>query len=166
MNQVQYTSAISKFSPKLLSHAIKFTRDEDDAKDLLQETLIKGVKSLNTFTEDTNLKGWLYTIMKNTYINQFLKQDRRNAIFKSNEEMITGKGEQVSVNNGERSFVMEDINQALLSINETYRKPFMRYFQGYKYSEIAEELDLPIGTIKTHIHQARVGLKKYLKMYR
>jgi len=165
MNQLQFTTAISKFSPKLLLHAIKFTKDEDEAKDLLQETLIKGVKSLNTFTEESNLKGWLYTIMKNTYINQFLKQDRRNAIFKSNEEIIT-KGTQIAINDGERNFVMKDIHQALSSINESYRIPFLRYFEGYKYHEIAEELDLPVGTIKTHIHQARIGLKKYLKQYR
>lgn len=165
MNELQYTSAITEFSPKLLSHAYKFTKDEDDAKDLLQETLIKGVRSLSTFTEGTNLKGWLFIIMRNTYINQFVKQDRRNEIFKSREE-LQGSANQVSINMGERSFVMEDINKAMLSINSIYRIPFLKYFEGYKYDEIAEELGIPVGTVKTHIHQARVGLKKYLKMYR
>jgi RNA polymerase sigma factor (sigma-70 family) len=67
---------------------------------------------------------------------------------------------------GEDRFAMEDINKALLSIRADYRLAFQRYFEGYKYGEIAEELDIPLGTVKTFIHQARCELKKYLKMYR
>ncbi|WP_370633680.1 RNA polymerase sigma factor [Pedobacter sp. Leaf250] len=61
---------------------------------------------------------------------------------------------------------MEDISKAMASIKQEHNIPFQLYFEGFKYEEIAIQLDIPVGTVKTHIHQARIGLKKYLAMYR
>ena len=167
MDTAKFTSEIYAHSDHLMSHALKFTRDEDDAKDLLQETLIKGLRFANSFDKGTNLRGWLYVIMKNTYINDFKRATKRNAVVTVEDEITSGQlAISATKNNSESTFAMEDINKALASIKDEYRIPFKKYFEGYKYDEIATELNLPIGTVKTHIHQARQGLKKYLKMYR
>ncbi|MCX3267507.1 MAG: sigma-70 family RNA polymerase sigma factor [Chryseobacterium sp.] len=167
MNNVKFTSEIYAHSDHLMSHALKFTRDEDDAKDLLQETLIKGLRFAHSFDQGTNLRGWLYVIMRNTYINDYRKDTKRKAFVTVEEEITNGQlAISATKNAGESTFALEDINKAMASIKDEYRIPFKKYFEGYKYDEIAAELNLPIGTVKTHIHQARQGLKKYLKMYR
>lgn len=167
MNHNQFTSAMYAHSNQLMAHAMKFTRDEDDAKDLVQETLIKGFRFADTFSDGTNLKGWLYMIMRNTYINDFNKASRRNAVITVEEDLTSEHlFKSATKNKAETSFALEDINKALASLKAEYRIPFQKYFEGYKYEEIAKELNIPVGTVKTHIHQARLGLKKYLKMYR
>ena len=167
MNQIEFEATIKQHAPQLLNHALKFTKDEDDAKDLLQETLIKGVRFCDKFDEGTNLRGWLFVIMRNTYINDFNKKNRKSELITVEEDISSAQLLKSSTrNSGESTFAMEDIEKAMASIKAEYRVPFQRYFEGYKYEEIAEELNLPIGTVKTHIHQARLGLKKYLKIYR
>ncbi|MCX2573318.1 RNA polymerase sigma factor [Pedobacter sandarakinus] len=167
MNYNEFTSAINEHTTQLMNHALKFTKDEDDAKDLLQETLIKGVRFKDKFDDGTNLKGWLYVIMKNTYINDFNRNARRNQVISVQEDLNSSHLlKSATRNNGESTFALEDIRKAMSSIKDDYRVPFQRYFEGYKYEEIAVELNIPIGTVKTYIHQARLGLKKYLKMYR
>lgn len=167
MNHAKFTSEIYAHADHLMSHALKFTHDEDDAKDLLQETLINGLRFANSFDKGTNIRGWLYVIMKNTYINDFNKTAKRKAIITVEDDISNVQlAKSATRNSGESTFALEDINRAMASIKAEYSVPFKRYFEGYKYDEIAAELNLPIGTVKTHIHQARLGLKKYLKMYR
>lgn len=167
MNQAKFASAINKHSNHLLSHALKFTKDEDDAKDLVQETLIKGIRFAEKFDEGTNLRAWLYVIMRNTYINDFNRTTRRKSILGFQDELSSAQLlKSASKNEGESTFAMADITKAMASIKPQYIVPFQRYFEGYRYEEIAAELDIPVGTVKTHIHQARMGLKKYLKKYR
>lgn len=167
MNQTQFTTAIQSHAAHLISHALKFTGDEDDAKDLVQETLIKGIRFAEKFEEGTNLKGWLFVIMRNTYINSYNKQARRNSIFTIEDELSSAQlMKTASRNQGEAIFATEDINRAMASIKPEYGNAFRKYFEGYKYEEIALEMQLPLGTVKTYIHQARLGLKKYLKKYR
>lgn len=167
MNQIQFTSAVYKHSNLLMSHALKFTHDEDDAKDLLQETLIKGMRFSDSFDEGTNIKGWLYVIMRNTYLNNFKKAAKRNALFVVESEadhsmhIINS-----TTNDAETVFAMADIQKAMATLKFEYRFAFQKFFEGYKYVEIAEELEMPVGTVKTYIHQARLGLKKYLTRYR
>ncbi|MCX3263746.1 MAG: RNA polymerase sigma factor [Pedobacter agri] len=167
MDQYQFTQTISKYSQHLFEHAIKFTRDEDDAKDLVQETLIKGMRFCKNFADGTNLKGWLYVIMKNTFINDFRKTARKKEVITTDDEISNAQlTKSAATNNANTTFAMEDISKAMASIKPEYSIPFQLYFEGYKYEEIAEQLDIPLGTVKTHIHQARHGLQKYLSMYR
>jgi len=164
MNQIQFSAALQSHSSQLISHALRFTGDEDDAKDLVQETLIKGIRFAEKFAEGTNLKGWLFVIMRNTYINSYYKQAKRNAIFTVEEELSSPQLlTTASRNQGESVFAMEDISKAMASIKPSYRIAFQKYFEGYRYEEIAEEMQLPLGTVKTYIYQARLGLKKYLR---
>lgn len=151
----------------LEAFAIKFTNDVEDANDLVQDTIIKAIRYRHLFKEGTNLRGWLYTIMKNTFINDYRRDSRKNALIKTSEDLssfqLLGSAHN---NHGENKFMMDDINKALEKLQPEYSCPFLRYVEGYKYQEIAEELDIPIGTVKTRIHMARNMLKAQLKMYR
>jgi len=166
MNQNDFSFAASAHSSSLMSHALKFTNNEDDAKDLVQETLIKGIRFCHKFDEHTNIKGWLYVIMRNTFINFYRKEKRISGTIGTEEEISSAHLMSSATRNGSiGEFIKADIQKALQSIKKEYSYPFIRYFEGYRYEEIATELKLPLGTVKTHIHQARLLLKKYLKKY-
>ncbi len=149
----------------LLQYANKFTKDQEEAEDLLQETLIKVLKYQDSFEKNTNLLGWVYTIMKNIFINGC----RKKVLEKNYLSKVQSIGEtlkQQSNNKCLDNFMREDLNLVLRSIPEKYYIPFMMFFEGYKYYEIADHLGLPEGTIKTRIHTARKLLKQRLKSYR
>lgn len=167
MNRVQFNSLVIEHSDSLRSYARNFTKDHDDANDLVQDTLLKAVTYFNNFREGTNLKGWLYTIMKNTFINNYRRIVKTNT-FITKEEEISAVNLMVSAskNKGEDKFVMEDINTALSALSDDYYIPFTMYFEGYKYHEISEHLNIPIGTVKTRIHVARKVMKKTLSAYK
>lgn len=152
--------------PTLEKLAMKFTRNLEDANDLVQETILKAIRFSNHFERETNLAGWLHTIMRNTYINDYRKRTRRNALIDTSETLTSSQlRSSAARNEAEISLVMEDIQKAFREMPAEYSVPFLSYFEGYKYHEIAEELNLPIGTVKTRIFMARKYLKKQLKMY-
>jgi RNA polymerase sigma-70 factor (ECF subfamily) len=116
--------------------------------------------------DGTNLKAWLFTIMKNTFITQYQRMVRRNTFIDTTENLhFINSSESVQINAAESTFMREDINLALSNTEEMYRVPFLLYFEGFKYHEIADELGLPIGTVKNRIHIARKSLKQHLQMY-
>ena len=146
--------------------ARRFTNDFEDANDLVQDTMIKAIRYASMYKDGTNLKGWLYTIMKNTFINSYKRVSKKNSIMDTSEELSSAQlKKSASTNLSENKFMMEDINLAMKGLQSVYSIPFLRYFEGYKYHEIAEELQIPIGTVKTRIHMARLALKDSLKMY-
>lgn len=167
MNKFEFDTLVTEQADSLKAYARNFTRDQDDANDLVQDTLLKAVTYFKNFKEGTNLKGWLYTIMKNTFINNYRRTVKTNS-FITKEEEITNANLLVSssTNKGEAKFVMDDINNALSSLAEEYYVPFTMYFEGYKYHEISDHLNIPIGTVKTRIHVARKNMKKTLNAYR
>jgi len=166
MENNQLLEILREHSPRLQAHALKFTRDIDDANDLVQETLIKALRFQSSFQEGTNIRGWLFVILKNTFLNNYRKTKLTRGLIKSDDELTAGEFTSIAAENkAMRSFVMADIQKALAKVPETYRVPFVRYFEGYKYHEIADEIGIPLGTVKTNIHQARLMLKKYLKVY-
>ncbi|MBD1423034.1 RNA polymerase sigma factor [Sphingobacterium chuzhouense] len=167
MNRIEFNTLVIRQSESLKAYARNFTRDQDDANDLVQDTLLKAVTYFKNFKEGTNLKGWLYTIMKNTFINNYRRVVKTNS-FITKEEEITSANLVVSAtkNRGENKFVMEDINHALSNLSEDYYVPFTMYFEGYKYHEISDHLNIPIGTVKTRIHVARKVMKKTLSAYK
>lgn len=166
MDQNEFSLIADKHASALHTHAMKFTRDEDEAKDLVQDTLLKGVRFCANFDRGTNIKGWLYVIMRNTFINNYRKDQKKQSLIVQEEELSSPSLMKTATRNASGSaFMMEDIRKALASLPETYSYPFQRYFEGYKNEEISAELNIPLGTVKTHIHQARLMLKKYLKNY-
>lgn len=150
----------------LRNFAIIFTKNIEDANDLVQDTFLKAIRYSNQFEDGTNLRGWLYTIMRNTFINDCRKQNKHRSIIQTVEDFLPNhlmKG--AVVNKGDTHFIGEDINKALNMLSPDILLPFTKYFAGYKYHEIATELDIPLGTVKTRIHEARKHLKRTLKIY-
>ncbi|WP_411274570.1 RNA polymerase sigma factor [Daejeonella sp.] len=166
MKTLDFTSTLINHRNSLKMYALHFTHDTDDASDLVQDTILKAIKYYSKFREGTNIKGWLYTIMKNTFINNYKKMVRTSAfIVRADEISYANLMYSSTHNQAEPKFVMDDLQNALKKLPDTYFVPFNMYFEGYKYHEIGIHLDLPIGTVKTRIHVARQLIKKYLKPY-
>lgn len=166
MKTLDFNSMLTTHRSSLKMFALHFTHDTDDANDLVQDTLVKAITYYSKFKEGTNIKGWLYTIMKNTFINNYKKLVRINSfVIKADDISSANLMYSSTQNQAEPKFMMDDIQNALRKLPDTYYVPFTMYFEGYKYSEISEHLALPIGTVKTRIHVARQLIKKHLKPY-
>jgi len=166
MTKIEFNTLVLRQATSLRSYALHFTRDADDANDLVQDTMLKAITYYNKFKEGTNLKGWLYTIMKNTFINNYRRFIKMNTfVIKADEISSPNLVFSSTKNDGEAKFIMDDLKRALDRLPADYNLPFTMYFEGHKYHEIADHLDIPIGTVKTRIHVARKLLKKSLKVY-
>lgn len=166
MTQVEFDHRVKDQYKPLRNFALKLTRDLEDATDLTQETMLRAFTNREKFREGTNMKAWLYTIMKNIFINNYRRMssslvttdDTDNQYYINNHSQRTG-------NLGERKFILQDIHRAVESLSKNLRTPFLMAFQGYKYEEIADHMRVPLGTVKIRIHNARKRLKMLLKDY-
>lgn len=158
-----FNNKVSEARGVLKPFAIKLTRDITDAEDLVQETVYKAIVNYEKFQTGTNLKAWLYTIMKNIFINDYRKKVSRNVIIDNTPNAYLLNSSITISNNAERAFVMEDINLALQKISAELRVPFLMHYKGYKYKEIADKLNLPLGTVKSRIFFARKDLAQILE---
>jgi RNA polymerase sigma factor (sigma-70 family) len=166
MTALEFNYSIGQASKTLKPFALKLTRDVDDAKDLLQETMMKAFLHREKFSDGTNLKAWLYTIMRNTFITQYQKNLKRNTFVDTTDNLHylnTASG--WVQNQSQNIFANEELDRAIQMLDEMFRVPFMMYFNGYKYHEIADHLAIPIGTVKNRIHIARKELKGRLASY-
>jgi RNA polymerase sigma factor (sigma-70 family) len=162
-----------EFNDMLLSNAdflkpfaINLTRDTEAANDLYQETLYKALANKEKYNAGTNIKAWLFTIMRNIFINNYRRKAKQKTIFDStpNDYLINLKQATV-VNSAETNLRMKEINTAIQQLPEIFKTPFLLYFDGYKYNEIADVLHEPLGTIKSRIHFARKILKEQISRY-
>ena len=166
-------STITSFKDKVtleadpLKHfAIKLTQDPEDAEDLVQDTMLKAFINENKFAEGTNLKGWLYTMMKNIFINKYRRAMKSRIFNDSTEDQYyLNSAMSTRQNEGEGNLIMKDVRSALGQLSENLRTPFLLSFQGFKYEEIAAHLQIPLGTVKVRIHNARKELMKMLEDY-
>lgn len=166
MTALEYNHEISQMTKSLKPFALKLTKDSEDANDLLQETLMKAFKNREKFSEGTNLKAWLYTIMKNTFITNYQKMVRRGTFIDTTDNLhFINSSDSKIENRAYGDFALRDINEAIEKLDDVYKTPFMMYFRGFKYQEIAERLEIPIGTVKNRIHIARKLLKEKLTTY-
>ncbi len=166
MTALEFGYTIDKLSGSLKPFALRLTKDMEDANDLLQETIMKAFSNREKYTEGTNLKAWLYTIMKNTFITNYQRMIRKNTFIDTTDNMhYLNSSSQTIENSAYGKFAMKDINRAIEKLDDTYKVPFLMHFRGFKYYEIAEKLDIPIGTVKNRIHIARKELKYQLKNY-
>ncbi|WP_268033415.1 RNA polymerase sigma factor [Algoriphagus sp. PAP.12] len=167
MTTLEFSYSLNKMSSSLKPFALKLTRDRDDANDLLQDTMVKAFTNRDKFTDGTNLKAWLYTIMKNTFITNYQRMVRRATFVDTTDNLHFINSTDSKIENGAYGrFAMDDITAAIEGLEEVYKVPFMMHFRGFKYHEIAEELQIPIGTVKNRIHIARKLLKENLLVYR
>ncbi len=166
MTTLEFSYSLNKLTTSLKPFALKLTRDMDDANDLLQDTMVKAFTNKDKFTDGTNLKAWLYTIMKNTFITNYQRMVRRGTFVDTTDNLhFINSGSAVIENDVFGEFAMKDINKAIEMLDDVYKSPFMMHFRGFKYHEIAEKLDIPIGTVKNRIHIARKILKDDLSVY-
>lgn len=146
--------------------AYRLTRNYDDAQDLLQSTLLCALKSVGMYTEENNISGWLYTIMRNIFFNTTRHSGRCCCMEKEDIERMMQLGENALNDNAEIAFDMSDIQRAIDTLDRPYKIPMSLYLSGYKYQEIAEKMGIPLGTVKSHIHASRVQLQETLKDFR
>lgn len=167
MTKLEFNTLVTQEADSLRLYAMQFTKDRDDADDLVQDTIVKAVMYYSHFKKGTNIRGWLYTIMKNTFINNY-RRIVKSKVFITKTDEISNHHliYSASKNQGENKFVMDDIKSALNKLSKDYYIPFNMYFEGYKYHEIAEQLQIPIGTVKTRIHIARKQMKDDLSAYK
>lgn len=167
MSKAEFGSLILSHKSFLYQLAMKLTKSSEDSNDLLQETYFKALKNSEKFQEGTNIKGWLYTIMKNTFINAYRKKKNQNTFVDDtdNKYFINMKETEKTVGTDaivDHDYMMKQIN----SVEKTYVETFMMYYNGYKYEEIAEILGIPLGTVKSRIFLARRKMMAKLKDYR
>ncbi|MCU0380565.1 MAG: RNA polymerase sigma factor [Chitinophagaceae bacterium] len=146
--------------------AVTLTKDHEAAKDLLQETMYRALANQEKYSVGTNIKAWLYTIMRNIFINNYRRKSKQNTIFDNSSNDFLLNYNQHTIDNGaESNLRMKDIFAALHNLPDIFKQPFMLYFEGYKYHEIADALQEPLGTIKSRIHFARRLLKEEISKF-
>lgn len=164
MTAIEFDAALTGVQSTLKPIAMKLTRDTEAANDLIQETLLKALSNREKFSEGTNLKAWLYTIMKNTFITNYHRIVKRKTFIDTTDNLhYLNSSSHVTDNMANSKMALDEIGKAVQTLNYAYKTPFMMYFRGYKYHEIADILSIPIGTVKNRIHIARKELKSKLK---
>jgi RNA polymerase sigma factor (sigma-70 family) len=166
MSNIEFNQLLLSNTEFLKPFANTFTADKEDAKDLLQETMFRALSNQEKYNAGTNIKAWLYTIMRNIFINNYRRKTKQNTIFDSTpNEFLLNYNQVTTANSAEVNLRMKDIQAAVHKLPEIFRNPFMLYFEGYKYHEIAKALNEPLGTIKSRIHFARKLLKEQLTRF-
>ena len=166
MSNLEFSEMLVNNADFLKPFAINLTRDTEEANDLYQETLYKALANKEKYNAGTNIKAWLFTIMRNIFINNYRRKAKQKTIFDStpNDYLINLK--QVTVSNvAESDMQVKEIKKAIRDLPEIFKTPFLLYFDGYKYNEIAEVLQEPLGTIKSRIHFARKLLKEQISRF-
>ncbi|MEN8114481.1 MAG: sigma-70 family RNA polymerase sigma factor [Actinomycetota bacterium] len=171
-DQANFERDAMQYAPQLYSAALRMTRRPADAEDVVQETFLKAYRAYDSFTEGTNLKAWLYRILTNTYINKYRKQQRRPTEVELGElqdmYLYRRLGEASGATQSAEAdmldaFVDTDIIDALEALPETFRMPvLLADVDGFAYKEIAEMLDIPIGTVMSRLHRGRKALQQKL----
>jgi RNA polymerase sigma factor (sigma-70 family) len=151
---------------RLRRFAYQLTRDQEAADDLFQDTLTRIIQNEEKFRSDTNFAAWSQTIMRNLYINQFRIRKRRTELATQSDRKVFSSANDTVDNEAESILEMEFLQKIIAELDESYRTPFLMYYQGFHYDEIAEKLEAPLGTIKSRIHWARKILKKKILDYR
>lgn len=161
MSTAEFTQEFQAISHSLRLFARKLTQNNQAlAEDLFQETACKAFSNRNNYQPNTNMKAWLLTIMKNIFINEYRKTKRRKT-FQDNSpgQSILHTGTETVMNDGESNLAMQELHGMLNQLEDGLRIPFLMQYQGIPYQEIAEHMQLPIGTVKSRIHFARKHLK-------
>lgn len=163
MTNQEFTTKTQELNNLLFAFALRLTRSRQDAEDLMQETAIKAYKYRHNFTEGTNFKSWISTIMRNTFINSYRKMKTRRHLNHTADEVTENiEVENVVANSGEQNLRMQEMKRMLNSMGDIYSIPFLMFYKGYEYQEIATQLNIPIGTVKSRIFSARVKMKQML----
>ncbi len=165
MNKLQFISQLTKVEELLFGFAMRLTRNKEEAEDLMQETLLRSFRSRARFRLKTNFKAWITTIMYNSYISEYRKKKTRRKVEQSVNDfqvIVANHGHTAEADN---VIMQKELEAMVLGLSEEHRSPFLLHYQGYQYDEIAELLQLPIGTVKSRIYYARKKLQGKIKAF-
>ncbi len=167
MGSSNFQTKLLGLQKNLLNFAYILTANRDDAYDLLQDTTLKALDNQDKYVDNVNFKGWVFTIMRNIFINNYRKVVRSATIIDQTEDLYHLNLPQDSgFETPEGSVAAKEITEAINAFSDDYRIPFSMHVAGYKYNEIAEKMNLPLGTVKSRIFFARQRLQQTLKDYR
>ncbi len=166
MSNAEFSMLLTENAEFLRPFAINLTKNHESAKDLFQETLYRAISNKDKYNVGTNIKAWLYTIMRNIFINDYRKKAKQSTVFDNspNDFLIDQTSNKVT-NDAITNLNLREVKQYIHDLPELFRTPFNLYYEGYKYNEIADALDEPLGTIKSRIHFARKILKQKIQRY-
>jgi RNA polymerase sigma factor (sigma-70 family) len=166
MTTLEFTHEVASLRSTLKMFTRRFTNDGEESSDLVQDTILKALMYKDRFTQDTNLKGWLFTIMRNTFINNYRKNQRARTSKDTTKDLhFLNVADNHTFSGPDTRFEYNDIWKNVNELKEELLTPFKMHTSGYKYHEIAEHLNLPIGTVKNRIFHARKEIQKKLTGY-
>ena len=166
MSAAEFNELLLSNADPLRPFAISLTHDQEIAKDLFQETIYKALANQDKYSTGTNIRAWLFTIMRNIFINDYRRNAKQRTIFdKSSNATLINSAKIIVSNGGENSLQLKEIHNAIYQLPQIFKIPFLLYFEGYRYYEISGSLNEPLGTIKSRIHFARRFLKEELSKY-
>ncbi|MBQ7878658.1 MAG: RNA polymerase sigma factor [Bacteroidaceae bacterium] len=167
MDTAKFRKELLEVQSELQRFAYKLTADKDEANDLLQETSLKALDNMDKYMPDTNFKGWVYTIMRNIFINNYRKVVRDQTFVDRTDNLYHMNQSQEFENyTTENNYDTKEIYRVVHNLPKEYRVPFMMHLSGFKYREIAEKLSLPLGTVKSRIFFTRQHLQNLLRDFR
>ena len=167
MTAVEFNHQIASLQETLELFTRRFTKDQEESEDLIQDTVLKALTYRDKFKKNTNLKGWLYTIMRNTFINNYRKAQRARTTHDDTKELYyLNVEDNHTFTSPDSTYEYKDIMKCVNAIKADLLIPFKMHMEGYKYHEIAEQLHIPIGTVKNRIFHARKEIQKKLVAYR
>lgn len=156
-----FQSEVLTYRPQLLTYALRLTANTEDAEDLLQDTMFKAIKNKDKFINNDNLKGWLFTMMHNIFVNNV-----RAKRLKFEDVDLNNYRYEISPTTADGACYLSEITSLINSLSEAEKQTFSMFVSGYQYGEIAQHFNAPLGTIKSRIFNVRRKLKKELKDYR
>lgn len=166
MTTKEFNSSLIDLKSNLQRFAMSLTSDRDSALDLVQDTYLKAITYKDKFVDYTNLKAWVFTIMKNTFINNYRRNSKENTLIDGTRDLYyINMPHDKGFISPESSYAEDEIEKAIDSLEDEFRVPFRMHLDGFKYKEIAEELDLKIGTVKSRIFFTRQKLMLMLRDY-
>ncbi|CCY92207.1 MULTISPECIES: RNA polymerase sigma factor [unclassified Phocaeicola] len=167
MRTANFAQDLLSVQTELLNFAYKLTADREEANDLLQETSLKALDNEEKYTAETNFKGWIYTIMRNIFINNYRKALRdQTYVDQTDNQYYLNQNFDIEGDSTEGSYDLKEMHRIVNALPKEYRIPFSMYVSGFKYREIADKLGLPLGTVKSRIYFTRQKLQEELKDFR
>ncbi len=167
MTAIEFNHQLVNLEKNLERFAYSLTANQEDARDLVQETFLKALTYREQFTDQSNLKAWTFTILKNTFINNYRKAVKQNTTFDNTKDLyFLNKSEESESTKPDSEISFKEITKKVESLEDEFRIPFQMHTSGYKYKEIAEEMNLNIGTVKSRIFFSRKKLMKSLGDYK
>lgn len=164
MTTIHFNNKLVSMQEELRRYAYKLTVDINEADDLLQETSLKALINKDKFTEGTNFKGWMYTIMKNIFINDYRRNSREQTFVDKTENLaLIDSMQHLYADSTEQLHDNKELKKVVNRLPGEFKIPFMMFTSGYKYKEISEKLNIPIGTVKSRIFSTRKRLQNELK---